>query len=94
MSNKSKRIDSNRSKAQVGAAIGGRVSDLTASQWRELAMVVAPLLALVAGAFFLAYQFVEPAPPRKLTMTTGSETGAYHRFAQRYAEHLKGQASS
>ena len=39
---------------------------------------LAILLAL--AGFVLAYQFVEPAPPKVLTMATGSSTGAYHAF--------------
>ncbi len=41
---------------------------------------------LVVGiGFVVAYQFVEPAPPRHIVITTGSESGAYYQFAQRYA---------
>jgi TRAP transporter TAXI family solute receptor len=38
-------------------------------------------VVLVLVGFVIAYQFVEPAPPSRLTMATGSSTGAYHRFA-------------
>ncbi len=34
----------------------------------------------------LAYQFVEPAPPRTITLATASKDGAYYRYAQRYRE--------
>lgn len=41
---------------------------------------------LVAGiGFVVAYQFVEPAPPKKIVITTGSDSGAYYQFANRYA---------
>ncbi|NHC06263.1 TRAP transporter TAXI family solute receptor [Azonexus fungiphilus] len=41
---------------------------------------------LIAGiGFVVAYQFVEPAPPRHVVMTSGGESGAYHHFAKRYA---------
>jgi TRAP transporter TAXI family solute receptor len=41
---------------------------------------------LLAGiGFAVAYQFVEPAPPKKIVITTGGESGAYYQFAQRYA---------
>jgi len=51
--------------------------DLLATAW---------WIVLVAGVgFVVAYQFVEPAPPKKIVMTTGGEQGAYYRFAQRYA---------
>ena len=41
---------------------------------------------LIAGlGFAVAYQFVEPAPPRHVVMTAGGESGAYYHFAKRYA---------
>jgi uncharacterized protein len=55
---------------------------------RELLLVLLPIVALVAAAFALAYQFVEPAPPRSIAMSTGSEQGAYHRFGKQYAAAL------
>jgi TRAP transporter TAXI family solute receptor len=42
----------------------------------------AVLLALVA--FFVAYQFVAPAPPSKIVMATGEQGGAYHAFGEKY----------
>ena len=43
-------------------------------------------IILIAGiGFAIAYQFVEPAPPKKIVMTTGASSGAYYQFAQRYA---------
>jgi len=43
-------------------------------------------IVLLAGiGFAIAYQFVEPAPPKKIVISTGSESGAYYQFAQRYA---------
>ncbi len=41
-------------------------------------------LVLILVGFIVAYQFVEPAPPRKFSIATGSKTGAYFHFAQRY----------
>jgi len=41
---------------------------------------------LIAGiGFVIAFQFVEPAPPRHVVMTSGGESGAYYQFARRYA---------
>ena len=37
-------------------------------------------ILLVLAGFLLAYQFVEPAPPKVITLATGSATGAYHAF--------------
>ena len=43
------------------------------------------IILLAAIGFLVAYQFVQPAPPKKITITTGGESGAYYQFAQRYA---------
>ena len=43
-------------------------------------------IILLAGiGFAIAYQFVEPAQPKKIVISTGAESGAYYQFAQRYA---------
>jgi TRAP transporter TAXI family solute receptor len=57
-------------------------------QAREMLLVGGPAILLVAAAFWLAYQFVEPAPPDGLVITTGSTSGAYYAFANRYREEL------
>ena len=57
-------------------------------RWRELTWILLPIGLAIAGAFVLAYQFVGPAPPREVTMTTGSERGAYHAFGKKYATEL------
>ncbi|PCI38906.1 MAG: C4-dicarboxylate ABC transporter substrate-binding protein [Rhodospirillaceae bacterium] len=38
--------------------------------------------------FVIAYQFVEPSPPNTLTIATGSDTGAYFKYANRYKDIL------
>ncbi|WP_281984599.1 TAXI family TRAP transporter solute-binding subunit [Azonexus hydrophilus] len=51
--------------------------DLVATAW---------WIFLIAGlGFVVAYQFVEPAPPKHVVMTAGGESGAYYQFAKRYA---------
>ncbi len=50
-------------------------------EWCKLA---APTLLLIAAAFAVAWQFVEPAPPRTVTIATGSEAGSYHQAALQY----------
>lgn len=44
------------------------------------------VLALIALMF--AYQFVEPAPPKSLTIATASAEGAYYSFANEYKEYF------
>ena len=43
-----------------------------------------PSALLVLLAFVLAYQFVEPAPPSKMTIATGSKDGAYSAVGSAY----------
>lgn len=57
------------------------VRDLLATAW--------PIVLIVCIGFAVAYQFVEPAPPRTLTISTGGESGAYYTFAKRYATILE-----
>ena len=54
----------------------------------DLLKVYGPIAAFVIAGFAVAYLFVDPAPPRRLTIATGSPTGAYHGFGQRYQENL------
>ncbi len=56
----------------------------------ELLKVWGPLLALTLVGFVIAYQFVDPAPPRTIIIATGSESGAYHGFAGHYRRVLAG----
>jgi TRAP transporter TAXI family solute receptor len=46
--------------------------------------VMGPAILLVLLGFWIAYQFVEPAPPTKVVITAGDEAGAYYAFAQQY----------
>ena len=50
--------------------------------------IYGPIALLVAAGFIFAYQFVNPAPPRQLTIATGSPEGAYHHYGERYKEIL------
>lgn len=56
------------------------IRDLLATAW--------PIVLITTIGFVVAYQFVRPAPPRHVTMSTGSQNGAYYAYAQRYAELL------
>ncbi|HMW03243.1 MAG TPA: TAXI family TRAP transporter solute-binding subunit [Acidobacteriota bacterium] len=46
------------------------------------------ILFLTVVAFGIAFQFAEPAPPRKVVMATGLESGAYYKFALRYRDYF------
>ncbi|MGB0126788.1 MAG: TAXI family TRAP transporter solute-binding subunit [Rhodocyclaceae bacterium] len=51
---------------------------------RDWLVVGVPIVALLVVGFWFAAQFVKPAPPDVLVMTTGSEGGAYQSYAARY----------
>lgn len=54
--------------------------------WKKLAWVLIPALALMFLAFALLNRLVEPLPPRRITISTGRENGAYYMFAKEYAK--------
>ncbi len=62
--------------------------NVSRSQLREILLIVGPAVLLVAGAFWLAFQFVEPAPPKVVKLSAGNAAGAYYAFALRYKEIL------
>ncbi len=41
---------------------------------------------LLLAALWVAYQYVDPAPPKKVTIAAGSRSGAYYKNALKYAE--------
>lgn len=55
---------------------------------RELIIVVLIAALIIGAAFLIAFRFVRPAPPDTFVISTGSEGGAYHLFAERYRELL------
>lgn len=56
---------------------------------RELFVSAGPLLALAAGLLFLAYVWLDPTPPKQVTLATGPAQSAYDEFGKRYATALK-----
>lgn len=52
--------------------------------WHQVKFFLLGAVLLLAG-FVVAYQFVEPAPPSRVVIASGPETGAYNAFAKRYA---------
>ena len=70
------------------AALGERRRRFGRSQAWEFLLIFTPAVLVIAGAFWFAFQFVEPAPPTVVRITSGSEGGGYFRFAGRYAEIL------
>lgn len=52
--------------------------------WRDIVFVALPSLLLAVWAFWVAAQYIKPAPPDRLVISTGGEGGAYQIFAARY----------
>ncbi len=55
---------------------------------RDIALTALPLVLLLALAVWFVAAFVQPAPPKRVAMSTGPLDGAYHAFALRYRAHL------
>jgi TRAP-type uncharacterized transport system substrate-binding protein len=51
-------------------------------------MTFGSAIAITLLGFLIAWQFVNPAPPRTITIATGHADGAYFLFAERYRELL------
>ena len=58
------------------------------ASWRDLLAIALPSVLLLGAAFWLAAQFIKPAPPDRLVLSTGGEGGAYQLFAARYKDVL------
>ena len=58
---------------------------------RDAAIIGIPALLVVLAAFWVAYQFVKPAPPDSFVLSTGREDGAYYSVGKRYQELLAQQ---
>jgi TRAP transporter TAXI family solute receptor len=56
---------------------------------RDFWWAIIPGLLLLAGLGWFASRFVEPAPPKRIAITTASKTGGYFATGTRYAGILK-----
>ena len=55
---------------------------------RDLIVSLGPVLLLVAGLLVAAYWWLDPQPPRRVTLATGPAGSAYAEFGKRYAQAL------
>ncbi|MFQ5994719.1 MAG: TAXI family TRAP transporter solute-binding subunit [Acidiferrobacterales bacterium] len=55
---------------------------------REYLITLGPAILIAIAGFWVAYQFVQPAPPHTIVISTGSKDGAYYAFAQQYRQVL------
>lgn len=54
----------------------------------DLLIVGLPLLLIVVAGFWLASRYIQPAPPDKLMLATGTEGGGYQRYGAAYKDVL------
>ena len=56
---------------------------------RDLLLSAGPVLVLAVGLLVLAYWWLDPNPPKKVTLATGPAQSAYEEFGKRYQQALK-----
>jgi len=54
-------------------------------------LTAGPFLLLAVALLAVAYWVLDPSPPRRVVLATGTEQGAYAEFGKRYAELLKAE---
>ena len=52
--------------------------------WRDLGLILGPVLLLVAVGIWFALKYARPAPPDKIVITAGAEGSAFLSTAERY----------
>jgi len=62
-------------------------------RWREISLrdllfVALPSVLLVVAGFWVTAQFIRPAPPGRIILSSGGTGGAYQQFAARYRDVL------
>ena len=57
--------------------------------WRDHVRILGPAIAVTLVGFLFAYQFVDPAPPNRVSLATGGADGAYYLYGQRYRKILQ-----
>lgn len=57
--------------------------------WRDLVASILPILLVVAIAVWIAFRFVQPAPPDTIIISSGPDGSSFRRFADRYAKILE-----
>ncbi len=66
-----------------------KIIKLVALSIRDLFISIGPPLLIVAVLLILAYRWIDPQPPKTVTMATGPAGSAYAEFGKRYAAALK-----
>ncbi len=55
---------------------------------KDYLRIFGPAAFLAIIGFIVAYQFVQPAPPKHVVIATGMKEGAYYAFGKGYSEIL------
>lgn len=55
---------------------------------REMLFTAGPVVLLAVGLVWLAYTMLNPTPPQRMVLATGSAQGAYAEFGKRYQDAL------
>jgi TRAP-type uncharacterized transport system substrate-binding protein len=61
----------------------------TLLSFRDLLVTFGPFIVLTVALLAVAYWVLDPTPPKKVVLATGTEQGAYAEFGKRYAQILK-----
>lgn len=70
----------------IRAAIRRPVQRLIAISWRDMLLVLLPVLLLTAALGWLAVKLIRPAPPNTVVILSGAEDSSFHNTAKRYAK--------
>ena len=70
----------------IRAAIRRPVQRLIAISWRDLLLVLLPLLMATVALGWLAVKLIRPAPPGTVVILSGAEDSSFHNTAKRYAK--------
>ena len=62
----------------------------TLLSFRDLLVTFGPFIVLTVALLAVAYWVLDPTPPKKVVLATGTAQGAYAEFGKRYAQILKG----
>lgn len=55
---------------------------------KEMLITGGPVLLLAVGLVWMAYVMLDPNPPRRMVLATGTAQGAYAEFGARYQQAL------
>jgi TRAP transporter TAXI family solute receptor len=65
-----------------------RFDDFALLSRRDRVRLAVLLVVLVGAAIWASVHILQPAPPRRIVLASGAESGVYHRYARQYVEIL------